>query len=237
MPFLKWIEGIGAGAKKSDSDWLSNTDPNDKFYGFENFGNTCYSNSVIQALFHCKPFRECAILYNYPYSTIKNVMLEDKVKVDELMASKNIVKDEPKSSSIKKLELDVPLESTINTTIEVTNNEDIWAGNNIKNISARLAIESEQEETLLDTLQKLFSTISNQKKPVGVIGPKQFVTKLKEKNEIFAGTMQQDAHEMFNYLINEIGETLVGQKKEVREKIHSLIPEATENEEKHKTGI
>lgn len=35
--------------------------------------------------------------------------------------------------------------------------------------------------------------------------------------EIFAGTMQQDAHEMFNYLINEIAENVWNQKKEVYE--------------------
>jgi ubiquitin carboxyl-terminal hydrolase 12/46 len=35
--------------------------------------------------------------------------------------------------------------------------------------------------------------------------------------EIFSGTMQQDAHEMFNYLINEIAETVWKQKKEVYE--------------------
>jgi ubiquitin carboxyl-terminal hydrolase 12/46 len=34
-----------------------------RFYGLENFGNTCYCNSVIQALYFCKPFRERLLQY------------------------------------------------------------------------------------------------------------------------------------------------------------------------------
>jgi hypothetical protein len=36
--------------------------------------------------------------------------------------------------------------------------------------------------------------------------------------------MQQDAHEMFNYLINEIAETLLKQKKLIYEKLKDFLP-------------
>ncbi|KAF7629201.1 Ubiquitin carboxyl-terminal hydrolase [Meloidogyne graminicola] len=36
---------------------------NEHFYGLVNFGNTCYANSVIQALYFCKPFRERILAY------------------------------------------------------------------------------------------------------------------------------------------------------------------------------
>ena len=30
------------------------------------FGNTCYANSVLQALYFCKPFRERVLAYKHP---------------------------------------------------------------------------------------------------------------------------------------------------------------------------
>ena len=33
----------------------------ERIYGLENFGNTCYCNSVLQALYNCKPLREVSL--------------------------------------------------------------------------------------------------------------------------------------------------------------------------------
>ncbi|KAK4491213.1 hypothetical protein RD792_001946 [Penstemon davidsonii] len=41
----------------------------ERYFGFENFGNTCYCNSVLQALYFCVPFREQLLDY---YSSNKN---------------------------------------------------------------------------------------------------------------------------------------------------------------------
>ncbi|XP_019057417.1 PREDICTED: ubiquitin carboxyl-terminal hydrolase 3 isoform X2 [Tarenaya hassleriana] len=35
----------------------------ERYFGFENFGNTCYCNNVLQALYFCVPFREELIEY------------------------------------------------------------------------------------------------------------------------------------------------------------------------------
>ncbi|CAI7919353.1 unnamed protein product, partial [Closterium sp. NIES-53] len=35
----------------------------ERYFGLENFGNTCYCNSVLQALYFCVPFREHLLDY------------------------------------------------------------------------------------------------------------------------------------------------------------------------------
>lgn len=136
---------MGANASSLARDLGPEELPSDeRYYGFINFGNTCYCNSVLQALYFCPPFREKVLQYR-----------------QQLNAKQG--------------------------------------GN--------------KKETLLSCLCDLFHNITTQKKKIGVLQPKKFVTKLRKENEQFDNYMQHDAHEFINYLLNYIADVLKAEKK------------------------
>ncbi|KAH1026543.1 hypothetical protein HUJ05_000197 [Dendroctonus ponderosae] len=48
---------------------------NEHYFGLVNFGNTCYSNSVLQALYFCKPFRDKVLEYKAKNKRTKETLL------------------------------------------------------------------------------------------------------------------------------------------------------------------
>eukprot|EP00762_Andalucia_godoyi_P002844 ANDGO_04469.mRNA.1 Ubiquitin carboxyl-terminal hydrolase 4 len=131
---------------------------NEHYLGFENFGNTCYCNSVLQALYYCAPFRNKVLEYAHRHPS--------------------------------------------------------------------------DDETLLGCLADLFVQVNSSKKKTGSVAPRKFVQKLRKENELFRGYAQQDAHEFFNFLINDVAEYLQKQEKangntasllEIRSWVHDLF--------------
>uniref|UniRef100_A0A672T3E6 Ubiquitin carboxyl-terminal hydrolase 12-like n=1 Tax=Sinocyclocheilus grahami TaxID=75366 RepID=A0A672T3E6_SINGR len=112
------------------------------------FGNTCYCNSVLQALYFCRPFREKVLAYK---------------------------------------------------------------------------IQPRRKESLLTCLADLFNSIATQKKKVGVIPPKKFISRLRKENELFDNYMQQDAHEFLNYLLNTIADLLQEEKSQERQQNGKVV--------------
>ncbi|XP_071086921.1 ubiquitin carboxyl-terminal hydrolase 46-like isoform X3 [Haliotis cracherodii] len=101
---------MGANASQLEKEIGSEQFPaNEHYFGLVNFGNTCYCNSVLQALYFCRPFREKVLQFKQHQ-------------------------------------------------------------------------KSQKKETLLTCLADLFYSIATQKKKVGTIAPKKFITRLRKEN-------------------------------------------------------
>ncbi|XP_042406278.1 ubiquitin carboxyl-terminal hydrolase 4-like [Zingiber officinale] len=66
---------MGATGSKLEKTLGEQFPEGERYFGLENFGNTCYCNSVLQALYFCVPFREQLLKY---YDNKKSVVEADE---------------------------------------------------------------------------------------------------------------------------------------------------------------
>ncbi|KAJ1928786.1 hypothetical protein IWQ60_001740 [Tieghemiomyces parasiticus] len=222
---MKWI-GMAPSHKVTEADvWPGGPE---RFFGLENFGNTCYCNSILQALYHCPAFRDCVL--NYPQHYLKT----------SPPPSASTPTPPPQSTS------EPSTASTLGInghggTVGFTRSRPPFRRLSFRgtppgpghpaeprltrstsHYAEGLASTAEPDshalaphmtanaigvpDSMFTALKDLFYALSTQKKRTGVYSPNSFIQKLRKENELFRGTMHQDAHEFLNFMLNAIVE-------------------------------
>ncbi|EPS99325.1 hypothetical protein FOMPIDRAFT_1037053 [Fomitopsis schrenkii] len=156
-----------------------------------------YANSVLQALYFCGPFRDLLVQYPDP-------------SAPELPTSP----PSPPAAPLPPAAQPQPAASTARRRLDrkysVSETAAAPSGSHSTSPLNRHAtcVIPPHPPTLLSALRSLFLHISKNPAERGTVAPRAFIDKLKELNELFRGSMHQDAHEFLNFLLNKIVEEM-----------------------------
>jgi ubiquitin carboxyl-terminal hydrolase 9/13 len=186
-------------------------DGSDKFFGMENYGNTCYCNSILQCLYYSVPFRESVI--NYPKRT--------PIESLETALAQNLKYQSPEAffeaeAAAAKAKHAAGQSSSRNAGVPPTQPqkpEDKDSPEYKKKVAIQTLplLETKDNsasygmsESLFTSLKDIFESVVGSQSKLGVVRPHHFLEVLRRENEMFRTAMHQDAHEFLNLLLNEV---------------------------------
>lgn len=221
---------VNSTGNKLEKALSSDLPEDERYFGLENFGNTCYCNSVLQALYFCEPFRKAILEYAGNRRLAKSIGID---KPDRTTASNTLSASTGflSSSSANSSSVNGSIKSAVKGVVGLgstslsTGLASSSVANNV-NIADPEKSSFSGDETMLTALADLFTQIATQKKRTGSVPPKSFVNKLRQENELFSGYMHQDAHEFLNFILNDVVECLRREEAEkLKRKKHLLALE------------
>lgn len=206
-PLEKYLLDVPLGPSRDNGS--------DKFWGLENFGNTCYCNSILQCLYYSVPFREQVI--NYPRrSPLKSVTTTSTGQA-RLDPDAVILPPNHPSLTPAKLMKQQPVQTSARNPggpPATPKPEDKEHPDFKKRVAQargpRLSMGDDNAaaygmpESLFTSLKDIFEALLAHKSNVGVVSPIKFLEVLRRENEMFRSAMHQDAHEFLNLLLNEV---------------------------------
>ncbi|KJZ76591.1 hypothetical protein HIM_03927 [Hirsutella minnesotensis 3608] len=194
-------------------------DGTDRFFGFENFGNTCYCNSIVQALFYSDLFRDNVINFppHSPSDTPNRVRPKVSVTIRPPVNPNPPSLQKPKSPSTSQamkqrqaLNASQPASSPGGIkpedkpdTPEYKKKHAMIKGP-ILELAQENAVAYGMDECTFTGLKDIFLALIESKTRTGVLSPQRFLEIFKRDNELFRNSMHQDAHEFYGLVLNDV---------------------------------
>ncbi|KAH7408265.1 hypothetical protein DE146DRAFT_645749 [Phaeosphaeria sp. MPI-PUGE-AT-0046c] len=202
------------------------SDGSDKFFGFENFGSTCYCNSIVQCLYYSVPFREQVINFpaRSPPEALERPSSSSLPKINTNLPNGNTSALSPTGrNSLSSPNSRTPVKPV--TTPGATNgppgtkpedNKDSPEYKKKQALAAGPVLQMDYEnakaygmnESLFSSLKDIFEAVIAHRSRIGVVSPHKLLEILRRDNEMFRTPMHQDAHEFLNLLLNEVVENV-----------------------------
>nr|UWK20419.1 ubiquitin thiolesterase [Trichoderma decipiens] len=211
-------------------------DGTDKFYGIENFGNTCYCSSMVQALFYSDLFRESVI--NYPSLSPSdtpngnrpkvNVTLRPPMIPTPVVQQPNNKKSMSTKDAIKQRQAitsgqPVPGQPAVKPedkpdTPEYKKKQAMIKGP-ILELAQENAMAYGMDECTFTGLKDIFLAILQSNTRTGVLSPQRFLEIFKRDNEMFRNSMHQDAHEFYGLVLNDVIANVEANARKIQERL------------------
>jgi len=202
---------VTAGAVREDGS--------DKFFGMENFGNTCYCNSIVQALYYTVPFRQHVL--NYPVLSPSTTPNGQKPKVNVTIRAPSAVVNGSEPAAQKPLTAAEAMakRKAINSgqlppgqplrpedkpdTPEYKKKQAMLKGPILELAQDNSSVYG-MDECSFTGLRDIFTTLVESAVRTGVLSPQRFLEIFKRDNEMFRNSMHQDAHEFYGLILNDV---------------------------------
>ena len=209
---------------------------NDKIFGLENFGSTCYMNSIIQCLFVIECFRDNIleaktineVHISNSYSPLKQRVFTHNsltsssnkgnririVNIDSVLNNLNVKIQADKIVIGKSSDMKVHTNDTRkkNALLKgpVINIDHLYP--NYTNLTKLM--DEDDSKRMYFSIKQIFEIIYQSESNTGVVSPIEILNTLKKTNAMFQGGMHQDAEEFMSYLLNSVNEYCASTEKE-----------------------
>lgn len=210
-------------------------DGSDKFFGLENFGNTCYANSILQALYYSVPFRENVVKYpphspsDTPNGELPKLIVPTRApqpngaalstaKPKGISAAEALKRRQAMNSGQPGPGVPGTRPEDKPDSPEYKKKHAMMAGP-ILEITTEHASSYGMEETTFTALKDIFTAMISHPSRTGVVSPQRFLEVFRRDNEMFRTSMHQDAHEFYGLMLNAVINNVEDNARHLRDSV------------------